>query len=67
MNPWDGLLLEGQPKKGENTTKKKQRRVRSISKLAPQRDSLRKEFPPPQESSLQVQEQARGQALTFAI
>lgn len=56
MNPWDGLLLEGQPKKGENTTKKKQRRVRSISKLAPQRDSLRKEFPPPQESSLQVQE-----------
>lgn len=63
MNPWDGLFLEDQPKKRENTTKKKQLRVKSISKLTPskasvhkdsERPSLRQEFPLPQEKSLQI-------------
>lgn len=57
MNPWDGLFLEDQCKKGETTTKKKQLRAKSISKLAPSKasvHSLLEKFPLPQEKSLQI-------------
>lgn len=43
MNLWDGLFLEDQCKKGETTTKKKQLRAKSISKLAPSKASVHKD------------------------